>query len=229
MRRISLRSLLELPLVCSRQIHLGDVNDAHFDLAEQRLVKLSIEWVSDDRQVFGPDLDLPYGQIAVFEPHQIVVAFEVGETAGLDFDPMEVEGLVSGKTDLLDHDLVTAGGDRLGRLADVYVAEEDGAVLGYEVEMVAGPNRIFAPSTDMEFRDGAIVVPTRIKAITLAGPDAQAVEEAQEEEDYVFETEEVGARIQEPDLAEEPGDSGEFPAGHRAADPGWPHENVRLG
>jgi uncharacterized protein YrrD len=218
-----IRNLLELPLVTAQQVHMGDISDALLDLSEQRVIKLVIDWVMDNRQISGSDMDLPYSQIASFDPHQVVVSDEIAETAGLDLLNFDDESLVSVQRLLLDRDVVTVSGARLGSLVDLYFDEEDGAILGFEVSREElGPEevrtRMLAPTTDMEFKEGEIVIPDRILTITLAS--AQGLSRVESEElddaDYVFEAEEQPARTEDPASDEEVTDPNQFPEGHRA-------------
>lgn len=223
MRVRGIRNLLELPLVTAQQVHMGDISDALLDLSEQRVIKLVVDWVMDNRQISGSDMDLPFSQVASFDPHQVVVNDEIAETAGLDLLNYDVDGLVSVQRLMLDRDVVTTSGDRLGSLVDLYFDEEDGAILGFEVsrEMAEADEvrtRMLAPTTDMEFRDGEIVIPDKILTITLAAAEGLARVEGEDPEaaDYLYEAEELPARTQDPDSDEEFGDPNQFPEGHRA-------------
>ncbi|HEY9898278.1 MAG TPA: PRC-barrel domain-containing protein [Pantanalinema sp.] len=221
MRVRGIRNLLELPLVTAQQVHMGDISDALLDLSEQRVIKLVIDWVMDNRQISGSDMDLPYSQVATFDPHQVVVSDEIAETAGLDLLNYDDEGLVSAQRLLLDRDVVTTSGDRLGSLVDLYFDEEDGAILGFEVSRLdlgaeEVRTRMLAPTTDMEFKDGAIVIPDKILTITLASAEGLSRVEGEDQEtsDYVYESEGRSARTQEPDSDEELTDPNLFPEGH---------------
>ncbi len=216
------RNLMDLPVVTERQVHMGDITDAFLDPAEQRVVKLGITWVMDNRQVSGSDNDLPFTQIASFDPHQAVVSDEIAETAGLDLLNYGDDSLVSATGTLLDHPIVTRSGKRLGTVVDFFVDEEDGAILGYEVtndaiETEHRKTQILAPSTDMEFRGDEIVIPDKITTVTLASVQGlrRMEEEAQEDADYVFERDETSARTQNPELQDPILDPNDFPGGHR--------------
>jgi len=216
------RNLMDLPVVTERQVHMGDITDVFLDPAEQRIVKLGITWVMDNRQVSGSDNDLPFSQITSFDPHQAVVSDEIGETAGLDLLNYGDETLVSATGTLLDHAIVTRSGQRLGIVVDFFVDEEDGAVLGYEVtndsiESEHRKTQILAPTTDMEFRGQDIVIPDKITTVTLASVQGlrRMEEEQQEDADYVFERDETSARTQNPELPDPIPDPNEYPPGHR--------------
>lgn len=233
MRVRGIRNLLELPLVTVQQVHMGDISDALLDLSEQRVVKLVVDWVMDNRQVSGSDLDLPFSQIAAFDPHQVIVSDEIGETAGLDLLNYDGDALVSIQECMLDRDVVTVSGERLGSLVDCYIDEEDGAILGFEVSHEElGPEevrtRLLAPTTDMDFKDGEIVIPDKILTITLASAEGLARLEGEDPEaaDYVFETEEMPARTQAPDSDEELTDPNQFPEGHRVGIAAETRENL---
>lgn len=222
MRVRGIRNLLDLPLVTMQQVHMGDVSDALLDLSEQRVVKLVVDWVMDNRQVCGSDLDLPFTQVATFDPHQAVICDEIGETAGLDLLNYDDEALVSVQACLLDRDVVTVSGERLGSLVDCYIDEEDGAILGFEVSREdLGPEevrtRLLAPTTEMDFKDGEIVIPDKILTITLASAEGLSRVGGEDPEalDYVYEREERPARTQAPDSEEELTDPNQFPEGHR--------------
>lgn len=222
MRIRGVRNLMDLPLVTEQQVHMGDITDVFLDPTEQRVVKLGISWVMDNRQVSGSDNDLPFSQITSFDPHQAIVSDEIGETAGLDLLNYGDETLVSATGTLLDHPIVTRSGKRLGTIVDFFVDEEDGAILGYEVSNEAIENehrktQILAPTTDMEFRNDDIVIPDRLTTVTLASVEGlrRMEEEQQEDADYVFEQEEPAARTQAPELADPVPDPNEYPPGHR--------------
>lgn len=222
MRIRGVRNLMDLPLVTERHVHMGDITDVFLDPAEQRIVKLGITWVVDNRQFSGSDPELPFTQIRNFDPHQAIVSDEIAETAGLDLLNYGDDSLVSATSTLLDHQIVTRGGQQLGTVVDFFVDEEDGAILGYEVtndsiESEHRKTQILAPSTDMEFRGSEIVVPDRITTVTLASVEGlrRMEEEQQEDNDYVFEQEGTSARTQNPELADPILDPNEFPAGHR--------------
>lgn len=223
MRIRGVRNLMDLPVVTARQVHMGDISDVFLDPAEQRVIKLGVTWVMDNRQVSGSDEDLPFTQITSFDPHQAVVSDEIGETAGLDFLNYGEDTLVSAAGTLLDHAIVTRSGQRLGTVVDFFVDEEDGAILGYEVsndaiESEHRKTQILAPSTDMEFRGDEIVVPDRIPTVTLAsvqGLRTMDQDQEQEEADYVFEQDETSRRTQNPGLQDPVPDPNAYPAGHR--------------
>lgn len=221
MRIRGVRNLMDLPVVTEQQVHMGDITDVFLDPTEQRVIKLGVTWVMDNRQVSGSDSDLPFSQIASFDPHQAIVSDEIGETAGLDLLNYGDETLVSATGTLLDHPIVTRGGQRLGTIVDFFVDEEDGAILGYEVSNDAIENehrktQILAPTTDMEFRGSDIVIPDRITTVTLASVQGlrRMEEEQQEDADYVFEREGSSARTQNPELTDPIPDPNEYPPGH---------------
>ena len=219
MRTRSIRNLLELPLVTTQQIHMGDVQDLLIDLAEQRVVKLAISWLADDRQVSGPELELPFNQIVNFDPHQILVEDEIGETAGLELETNGGETMVWANQALLDRKVITESGRTIGSVADLFIDEEDGAILGYELttpetDQTAEPSRLLPPTTMMELRPDTIVVPDRLEMRSLESLHTQEDEELEEEE-VIFERDETDARTQQPELIEEVQDPNEFPMGHR--------------
>ncbi|MBO9540397.1 PRC-barrel domain-containing protein [bacterium] len=233
MRVRGIRNLLELPLVTAQQVHMGDISDALLDLSEQRVIKLVIDWVMDNRQVSGSDLDLPFSQIAAFDPHQVIVSDEIGETAGLDLLNYDDDALVSVNDCLLDRDVVTVSGQRLGSLVDLYLDEEDGAILGFEVShqelgVDEVRTRLLAPTTDMDFKDGEIVIPDKILTITLASSEGLSRVEGEEAEDadYVFEAEEMPARTQDPESDEDVTDPSQFPEGHRVGTAAETRDNL---
>lgn len=198
---------------------MGEVQDLLIDLAEQRVVKLSITWDIDDRQVSGPELDLPFSQILNFDPHQILVADEIGETAGLELEPDSGDTLVWASEALLDHKVQTESGRTLGSLVDLFIDEEDGAILGYELttpetEQSAEPSRLLPPTTQMEIKLGAIVIPDRLETRSLQSLRSSEEDEREAEQD-LLETDETDARTQQPELIEEIQDPNEFPMGHR--------------
>lgn len=198
---------------------MGEVQDLLIDLAEQRVVKLSITWDMDDRQVSGPELDLPFNQIINFDSHQILVADEIGETAGLELETENGETLVWASVALLDHNVQTESGKALGALVDLFIDEEDGAILGYEVtnpetEQTAEPSRLLPPTTMMEIKQGAVVIPDRMETRSLASLRS-AEEDEREAEHDLLESDEPDARTQQPELIEDLPDPNEFPMGHR--------------
>lgn len=165
----NVRDLLELPVVTESELHMGDVTGAYLDLAEQRLIKLAVEWTQMPDQVSGSDEDLPFSQVSHFEPHQLVVADEIGETAGLDFAPYDEDDLVPA-SELLDHEVVTRQGRRLGTLVDIFVDEADGAVVGYEVSREEGdrhPSVILPPAKDLELVDGEVLVADNLRPLPM--------------------------------------------------------------
>lgn len=207
MRVRGIRNLLDLPLVTEKQIHTGDVVDVLVDFTEQRAIKLGISWVMNDRQVSGPDLNLPFNQIVTFDPHQVVVSDEIAETAGLDLLNYEEDSLVSVSQALLDHEVVDEAGQSLGSLVDLFVDEEDGAILGFEIttersESEHDRTRILAPSTDMELRDGRIVMPARIRTVTLLPAEGSNTlnDEDREEAEDLLGVDVMNARTQNPEL-----------------------------
>lgn len=228
MRQRGIRNLMDLTVVTRRGISMGDVSDVQIDPAEQRVMKLAVNWVSDLRQVYGPDLDLPFTQITNFDPHQLVVVDEIAETAGLDLLNYGEEGLFLNASQLLDHPVRTQGGQELGMLADVFFDEDDGAIIGYEIvdersESEHTRSLILSPSTELEWRQDAVVVPDRIKTVSVsATPELtrQASQDMQEDLDYVFEADEPDKRTDDPDLGYGDGDGmvpdpNAYPYGHR--------------
>ncbi len=208
MRQRGIRNLMDLTVVTRRGVTMGDVSDVQIDPAEQRVLKLTVDWVSDLRQVYGPDMDLPFSQIANFDPHQLVVADEIAETAGLDLLNYGDDGLFLTATQLLDHPVRTQEGRDLGTLADVFFDEDDGAIIGYEVvsersEAEHTRSLILSPSTDLEWRQEAVIVPDRVKTVSVsATPDLsrREAQDQQEDLDYVFEADEPDKRTDDPDL-----------------------------
>ena len=208
MRQRGIRNLLDLTVITRRGVTMGDVSDVQIDPAEQRVLKLSVNWVTDLRQVYGPDMDLPFTQITNFDPHQLVVADEIGETAGLDLLNFGEDGLFLNASQILDHPVRTQEGKALGTLADVFFDEDDGAIIGYEVisdrsESEHTRSLILSPSTDLELRQDVVIVPDRIKTVSVsATPDLslREAQERQEELDYVFEADEPDKRTDDPDL-----------------------------
>ena len=223
MRQRGIRNLLDLTVITRRGVNMGDVSDVQIDPAEQRVLKLSVNWVTDLRQVYGPDMDLPFTQITNFDPHQLVVADEIGESAGLDLLNFGEDGLFLNASQILDHAVRTQEGKELGTLADVFFDEDDGAIIGYEVINERSENEhtrslILSPSTDLELRQDVVVVPDRIKTVSVsATPDLsrREAEERQEELDYVFEADEPDKRTDDPDLDGMVPDPNEYPYGHR--------------
>lgn len=229
MRQRGIRNLMDLTVMTRRGVNMGEVADVQIDPAEQRVLKLSVNWVSDLQQVYGPDLDLPFSQITNFDPHQLIVADEIAESAGLDLLNYGEEGLFLNASQLLDQPVRTQSGKELGLLADVFFDEDDGAIIGYEV-LSEEPNRdrslILAPSTDLEWREQAVVVPDRARTVSIsATPDLAQREEAerQAEIDYVFEADEPDKRTDDPDLGYNDGmdneglvpDPNAYPYAHR--------------
>lgn len=207
----SVRDLLDQPVISPSDIHMGEVTDAFLEPTEQRVVKLSVDWVMHRDQVSGPDLDLPLSQVANYDPHHIVVGSEVGETSGLEFEPYAADELVAASS-LLEREVSTRSGDPLGLLADIYFDDGDGAVTGYEVEQpeTGLPSRILAPSSDIDFTGDRVVVPDNFH---LAENDGFSDEdEVGEEQDLVFESGERDRRTEDPglDMAEETTDTTSF-------------------
>lgn len=226
MRQRGIRNLMDLSVVTKRGVTMGDVSDVQIDPSEQRVMKLVVDWVADRRQVYGSDIDLPFTQIAHFDPHQLVVAEELGETAGLDLLNYGEEGLFLTATQLLDHPVRTQSGKELGVLADVFFDEDDGAIIGYELvnertENTHERSLVLSPTTDLEFRQDAVVVPDRIMTVSVSatpGMIRRETEERQEEMDYVFEASEPDKRTDDPDLGfgeDLVQDPNAYPAGHR--------------
>ncbi len=195
----SVRDLLEQPVVSRDDVLLGEVAEVFLEPSEQRIVKLSVDWVEGAGQVFGPESDLPLAQVSNFDPHQLVVGGDVGETAGLDYDPVDATLLLPA-TALLDREVQTRSGDPLGALADIFFDDGDGAVVGYEVEQESTglPSRILLPSADMELGGECIVVPDTFQVAPEAfEPDG---EDEAEEQDLVFESGAPDRRIEDPTL-----------------------------
>lgn len=208
MRQRGIRNLLNLSVVTRRGLSMGDVRDVQIDPAEQRVLKLSVDWVSDLRQVYGPDLDLPFTQITNFDPHHLVVADEIAETAGLDLLNFGEDGLFLMASRLLDRPVRTRAGTDLGILADVIFDEDDGAVIGYEVVSEASEAAhtralILSPTTELELQEEGVVVPDRVKILDAGAPgdlSRREREDQQEDSDYVFEADESDKRTDDPDL-----------------------------
>lgn len=208
MRQRGIRNLMDLTVVTRRGVSMGDVSDVQIDPAEQRVLRLAVAWVSDLRQVFGPDMDLPFSQITNFDPHQLVVADEIAETAGLDLLNFGEDGLFLNASQILDHPVRTQEGKELGTLADVFFDEDDGAIIGYEVTTERSETEhtralILSPSTDLEWRQDAVIVPDRVKTVSVTATPDLALREAQDrqdEEDYIFEADEPDKRTDDPDL-----------------------------
>lgn len=198
----SVRDLLDQPVISRSDVLMGEVTDAFLEPAEQRVVKLSVDWVEARSKVSGPDVDLPLGQVTNFDPHHVVVATEVGETAGLEFEPYDSQDLVPAST-LLEREVYTRSGDPLGLLADIYFDDGDGAVAGYEVEQPeAGlPSRILAPSADMDFGGERIVVPDTFHLAEIEG-FGEENGGLSEEQDLVFESGEHDRKTEEPGVEE---------------------------
>ena len=208
MRQRGIRNLMNLAVVTRRGLSMGDVADVQIDPAEQRVMRLAVNWISDLRQVYGPDLDLPFTQISNFDPHQLVVADEIAEAAGLDLMNYGEEGLFLSASQLLDQPVRTLGGTELGLLADVFFDEDDGAIVGYELvseQSEAEHTRalMLSPSTELELQADAVVVPDRIKIMsagTHGDLSRRESEDRQEELDDVFEADEPDKRTEHPDL-----------------------------
>lgn len=226
MRQRGIRNLMDLSVVTKRGVTMGEVADVQIDPSEQRVMKLVVDWVAERRQVYGSDIDLPFTQISNFDPHQLVVAEELGETAGLDLLNYGEEGLFLTATQLLDHPVRTQSGQELGLLADVFFDEDDGAIIGYELvnertENTHERSLVLSPTTDLEFRQDAVVVPDRITTVSVSaapGMIQRETEERQEEMDYVFEASEPAKRTDDPDLGfgeDLVQDPNAYPTGHR--------------
>ena len=204
MAEIALHTILDLPVMASDDVHLGDVVDILISVPEQRVVALVVEWVGGREQIQGPGDVLPLSQVAQFDPHQLVVHSEYAETAGLDFDPYEEGGMVLASS-FLDREVQTRSGRSLGILADVFFDEVDGAVLGYEVdrEETALPAHVIGPCSDLEILSERIVVPDRFSLVALAKLQEIAEEEEAEPQEFVFEGSLAERSTEEPDLLEE--------------------------
>lgn len=198
----SVRDLLDQPVISRSDVLMGEVTDAFLEPVEHRVVKLSVDWVAARGQVSGPDVDLPLGQVTNFDPHQVVVATEVGETAGLEFEPYDDQELLPA-SGLLEREVSTRSGDPLGLLADIYFDDGDGAVTGYEVEQpeTGLPSRILAPAPDIDFTGDRIVVPDNFHLAETDGLDEED-ESLAEEQDLVFESGERDRKTEEPGLDE---------------------------
>lgn len=221
MRARSIRNLLDLPLITRQQVQTGEITDAWLDPTEQRLMKLSIAWDPEDLPLTGPDEAVPFRQIVEFAPHHVVVASELTETAGLDLLDYDA-GLWQVRDALLDHDVVTPGGRRLGTLVDIHFDEEDGAILGYEI--AAAPDavsRILGPSTDMDLRGGELVVPERLTTVQLPEPEEVEPGEVEEEDLAIAGMGELPlGRTEDPSSEEEGTDPNDYPPGHQAGEDG---------
>ncbi|MBI6546859.1 MAG: PRC-barrel domain-containing protein [Cyanobacteria bacterium NC_groundwater_1444_Ag_S-0.65um_54_12] len=193
----TVRDLLGLSIVSGNDVQLGDISEVYIDPVEQRVVKFSVDWVDDREHITGPDADLPLGQVMNFDPHQLVVATEIGETAGLDFAPYVTEDLIAASV-MLDHEVVTRSGHWLGNLADIYFDESDGAITGYEVEQPESllPSKLLAPTPDTEITSDRLIVPERLHFTSLAKEAELGREE--EEQDLVFESGEADRSVEEP-------------------------------
>jgi len=198
----SLRDLLDQPIISRDDVQLGEVADAYLEPVEQRVVKLSVDWLPNRDQVSGPDLDLPLAQVTNFDPHQLVVASEVGETAGLDFSPYDDGDLVAGGQ-ILDREVVTKSGEPIGLLADVYFDDSDGAITGYEVEQpeTGMPSRIIAPTPEIEFSGDRVIMPDRFQLVEDRYGDED--EDMREEQDLVFESGNRDRKVEDPSLESE--------------------------
>lgn len=220
MKQRSVRNLLDQPLVTTSQVPMGDVTEVFVDPTEQRLIKLGIEWAMHDRIVHGSDLDLPFTQIVNFDPHQIVVSDEIGETAGLDLLNYDPDSLLKCADQLLDRTVRTESGEALGSLVDIFFDEEDGAILGYEItndEIEAEHRRsmLMAPTTDFTLADGEVLVPDKPRLVELPSNAKFTAMEEELDQDYVFESDEPDRRSQNPELDEMNPDPNEYPVGHR--------------
>ncbi len=204
MAEIALHTILDLPVMASDDVHLGDVVDILISVPEQRVVALVIEWAAGREQIQGPGDVLPLSQISQFDPHQLVVHSEYAETAGLDFDPYEEGGMVLASR-FLDREVLTRSGRSLGILADVFFDEVDGAITGYEVdrEEAALAARVIGPCADLEILAERIVVPDRFSLVSLEALQEMAEEEEAEPQEFVFEASLAERPTEEPDLAEE--------------------------
>lgn len=202
----ALRTVLDLPVVASNEVHLGDVTDALISLSEQRVVALIVDWVGGRDQISGPEDALPLSQVSGFDPHQLVVHSEFAQTAGLDFDPYSEDGLVLASA-LLDREAATRSGVWLGTLSDLFFDEVDGAVLGYEVdrEEAALPARVFGPTTQIEIQEDRIVFPERLSMVSLSVMHELEEGEEAEPQEFVFEASLAERPTEEPDLIEESG------------------------
>lgn len=231
MRQRGIRNLMDLAVVTRRGVTMGDVADVQIDPSEQRVLKLQVNWAPEFSQVYGPETDLPFSQIMAFQPHQVVVRDEITQAAGLDLLNYGEDGLFLSASQFLDKPVRTQSGQPLGTLADLFYDEGDGAIVGYEVtnEQAEGPrgrSLILSPSTDLELASDAVIVPDRVKTVSVtATPELsrREAEEHQEDEEFVFETQELEKRTEDPDLAYGDDLNGEgvipdpnaYPYGHR--------------
>lgn len=152
-------------------VHLGDITDALIDLTEQRVVSFVVDWVMEHRQVFGSSENLPFTQVEDFLPHFVVVAAEIGETAGLDLIPISEGDNLSANDDLMGRSVLDCQGRVLGSLSDIYFDDEDGAIEGYEVlpEGETPHAWILPPSAELEFTEKGMVISDRDKEAMYAG------------------------------------------------------------
>lgn len=198
----SVRDLLDQPVISSSDVLMGEVTDAFLEPAEQRVVKLSVDWVAARSQVSGPEIDLPLGQVTNFDPHHLVVATEIGETAGLEFEPYDDQELLPA-SGLLEREVSTRSGNPLGLLADIFFDDGDGAVAGYEVEQreTGLPSKILAPASDIDFGGDRIVVPDNFHLAEIEG-FGEENGGTSEEQDLVFESGEQDRKTEEPGVDE---------------------------
>ncbi|HEY9766654.1 MAG TPA: hypothetical protein V6C82_09820 [Chroococcales cyanobacterium] len=186
MIQINLRSLIGSPILTEDQINTGEVTDAFVDLLEQRIVKFAVDWTMERRQVSGSEENLPFSQVAEFTPHWLIVAEEIGETAGLDLVPMSEGANVLALGDLLDHSLFDQQGNCLGTICDLFFDRDDGAISGYEVlpPEEDRPSMLLPPGSDWELESRGIVISDLAKAAMLEGRlRITSWEEEREEED----------------------------------------------
>ncbi|HBN08582.1 MAG TPA: hypothetical protein DD435_08000 [Cyanobacteria bacterium UBA8530] len=186
MIQINLRSLIGSPILTEDQITTGEVTDAFVDLLEQRIVKFNVDWTMERRQVSGSEENLPFSQISEFTPHWLIVAEEIGETAGLDLVPMSEGANVLALGDLLDHSLFDRQGNCLGTLCDLFFDRDDGAISGYEVVPPEEDrlSMILPPGSDWELEEKGIVISDQSKAAMLEGRlHVSSWEEEREEEE----------------------------------------------
>ncbi len=204
MAEVALHSILDLPVMASDDVHLGNVVDVLIAVSEQRVIALVVEWVGGREQIQGPGEVLPLSQVTQFDPHQLVVHSEYAETAGLDFDPYEEGGMILASK-FLDREVTTRSGRSLGILADVFFDETDGAVTGYEVdrEEAALPALVIGPCADLELLAERIIVPDRFSVVPLAALQQMAEDEEAEPQEFVFEASLAERPSEEPDLIEE--------------------------
>lgn len=166
-----LRTVIGTSIMDLDDVHLGDITDTLIDFTEQRVVSFVVDWVMERRQVFGSSEDLPFTQVEDFLPHFVVVASEIGETAGLDLIPISEGDNLSANDDLMGRSVLDREGRLLGTLSDIYFDDEDGAIEGYEVlpEGETPHAWILPPSADLELTEKGMVISERDKEAMYAG------------------------------------------------------------